>query len=84
MARATSPGSVVPPPRFVTRLSAPVAFPAQTAAVLRITAAGHLPAGAQAGGEALEPRFEVFSGSLELVWPFALHVVPCTVHVGRR
>src|SRR5439155_22081711 len=31
--RATSPGSVVPPPRPVTRLRAPVALPARTAAV---------------------------------------------------
>ena len=36
MARATSPGSVVPPPRPLTRLSAPVALPAHTAARLRI------------------------------------------------
>src|SRR5579864_1454952 len=36
MALATSPGRVVPPPRRVTRLSAAVALPAQTAAVLRI------------------------------------------------
>src|ERR1700674_2378076 len=35
MARATSPGSVVPPPRFVMRLRAPVALPDRTAAVLR-------------------------------------------------
>ena len=35
MTRATSPGSVVPPPRLVTRLRAPVALPARTAAVLR-------------------------------------------------
>jgi hypothetical protein len=30
IARATSPGSVVPPPRLVTRLRPPVAFPART------------------------------------------------------
>src|ERR1700676_3691939 len=36
IALATSPGRVVPPPRLVTRLRAPVALPAQTAAVLRM------------------------------------------------
>src|ERR1700694_1193721 len=36
IALATSPGRVVPPPRLVVRLRVPVAFPAQTAAVLRI------------------------------------------------
>src|SRR5450756_1226618 len=35
MTRATSPGRVVPPPRLVIRLRAPVALPARTAAVLR-------------------------------------------------
>src|SRR5258708_14080559 len=35
IALATSPGRVVPPPRLVARLSAPVALPARTAAVLR-------------------------------------------------
>ena len=36
IARATSPGSVVPPPRRLNLERAPVALPAQTAAVLRI------------------------------------------------
>src|SRR5262245_47346562 len=74
MIRATSPGSVVPPPRPVSRLSEPVALPASTAAAFlnigvsrRGEGARHLP---PPGGPAVEsldrrPRLRLGLSGLE-------------------
>src|SRR5438477_9525549 len=119
MTRATSPGSVVPPPRLVMRLSVPVALPASTAAVFLITpslpnrdragdggprvdvpdrfrgllrgfrsleergaAAGHPPAFAEALREFFQARLHVLGRFSQVVWSFAFHFVPGTVHIA--
>src|SRR5260370_17689870 len=58
IALATSRGRVVPPPRLVARLSAPVALPARTAAVLRAALLRVRRGGG--GGGALGPRWALW------------------------